>query len=404
MIILFFGNYYYIYIQKRMINRIQSTKILNYLNHFPAVAIIGPRQVGKTTLAKLLQEEFQKESTYLDLERLEDLVKIEKPSLYLEKRKDECIILDEIQRLPELFPELRSHIDLHRIPGRFLILGSASPDLIRQSSESLAGRITYVELTPINIAEVLFHDIEDLWIRGGFPEPYLNKNDEIRMVWYQSFISTYIERDLPMLGLNTSSILLRRFLNILAGIQGNIINMQMISRSLGVSAPTIRRYFDYVENSFLIRRLQPYHINIKKRLVKAPKVYIRDNGILHFLLGISTIKHLTDHVIIGASWESFVIEQIITNLKHQYQAWFYRTHDGAECDLLLTKNDTPIACIETKITSAPKKTKSLTISINDLNTPQNFIIIPKCNESFLLSDNITVCNLFDFIKNYLPKL
>lgn len=387
-----------------MIDRTQTKRILKYLNHFPVVAIIGPRQVGKTTLAKLLQKKLQKESTYLDLERLEDLVKIEEPSLYFDKRKNECVILDEIQRLPELFTELRSLIDLHREPGRFLILGSASPDLIKQSSESLAGRITYIELSPINISEIEADKLEKLWIRGGFPEPFLINDDEIRAVWYQSFITTYIERDLPMLGLNTSPILLRRFLNILAGIQGSILNQQMISRSLGTSAPTIGRYLDYLENSFLIRRLLPYHINVKKRLVKAPKVFIRDNGVLHYLLGISTIKQLTNHVLIGASWESFVIEQIVANLEMHYQAWFYRTHDGTECDLLITKNDIPVACIETKITNAPRKTKSLTISIDDLNTSQNFIIIPTCDESFMLNEKITVCNLNNFIKNYLPAL
>ncbi len=387
-----------------MIERSLASKILKYLNHFPAVAIIGPRQVGKTTLAKLLQKKLKKESTYLDLERLEDLVKIENPTIYLESRKEECVVFDEIQRLPELFPEIRSLIDLHRVPGRFLILGSASPDLIRQSSESLAGRITYVELTPFHLGEVEAGAINDLWLKGGFPEAFLSPDSEIRQVWHQSFIATYIERDLPGLGLNTSSILLRKFLNMLAGMQGSILNMQMISRSMGVSSPTVGRYLDYLEKSFLIRRLPPYHMNIKKRLVKAPKVYIRDTGILHFLLGIPTFKNLWDHVMIGASWESFVIEQIVDNMGLSYQAWYYRTHDGTECDLLLTKNDIPIACIETKITTAPKKTKSLTIAINDLKTTQNFIIIPKCDEPFKLSEQITVCNLHDFIKNKLPIL
>ena len=387
-----------------MIKRILTDKILKFLNNFPVVAIIGPRQVGKTTLAKILQNELNKESTYLDLERLEDLVKIENPSLYLENRKDECIILDEIQRQPDLFPELRSLIDRHRIPGRFLILGSASPDLIRQSSETLAGRITYIELSPLNIFEIGKEKINNLWIKGGFPEAFLSTYEEIRQEWHQSFISTYIERDLPMLGLNTSSIQLRKFLNMLAGIQANVLNMQMLSRSMGVSSTTVIRYLDYLEKSFLIRRLPPYYTNIKKRLVKSPKIYIRDTGILHFLLGINNYKQLWDNVHLGASWESFVLEQIISNISKQLQCWYYRTHDGTECDILITKSNIPVACIETKITSVPKKTKSLTIAIQDLGTVYNFIIIPKCDESYYMTENIMVCNLFEFISKHLPEI
>ncbi|MFC2080503.1 ATP-binding protein [Bacteroidota bacterium] len=387
-----------------MIKRKLSSRILKLLQHFPAVALIGPRQVGKTTLAKLLQEQFSKKSTYLDLERYEDLAKLENPSFYLENLDDECIILDEIQKLPEIFPELRSLIDRNRVAGRFLILGSASPKLIKQSSESLAGRISYVELTPFHLGEIEPDDFQDLWIRGGFPEPFLINDDELRKEWYHSFITTYIERDLPLLGLKTSTIQLRTFINMLAGIQGNIINQQMLSRSLGVSTTTVVRYFDFLENSFLIRRLQPFHINIKKRMVKSPKVYIRDTGILHYLLQISTNKQLWDNMNLGASWESLVIEQIIANIEKDIHAWFYRTQDGTECDLVLTLGNKPLCCIETKITSAPKKTKSLTIAINDLGTDKNFIIVPKCDESYHLSDKIIVCNLFSFLLDYLPNI
>lgn len=387
-----------------MIKRKLSNRILKLLGHFPAVAIIGPRQVGKTTLAKLLQEQISKKSTYLDLERAEDLIKLENPSLYLENRSEECIVLDEIQKRPEIFPELRSLIDRNRIPGRFLILGSASPELIKQSSESLAGRISYIELTPFHINEIDPDKLQTLWIRGGFPEAFLLNDDELRQEWYHSFITTYIERDLPLLGLKTSSIQLRTFINMLSGIQGNIINQQMLSRSLGVSLTTIARYLDFLENSFLIRRLQPFHINIKKRLVKSPKVYIRDTGILHYLLRLTTLRQLWDNYNLGASWESFVVEQIIANIGKDYQPWFYRTQDGTECDLVLTISNKPITCIETKITSAPKKTKSLTIAINDLGTDQNFIIVPKCDEPYSLSEKIIVCELFTFISYYLPNI
>ncbi len=387
-----------------MITRFLTPTILKYLNHFPAVAIIGPRQSGKTTLAKLIQTLIKKESTYLDLERLEDLAKIENPALYMENRKEECIILDEIQRRPELFPEMRSLIDRHRVPGRFLILGSAGPDLIRQSSESLAGRITYVELTPFHILEINAEDTDKLWINGGFPEPFLSQDDQIRQAWHQSFITTFIERDLPILGLNTSPVQLRKFVNMISGIQGSILNSQMLSRSMGTSATTVMRWLDYLEKSFLIRRLPPYYLNIKKRLVKSQKLYIRDTGILHSILGITTFKQLSDSIQIGASWESFVIEQIITNMGKHLQAWFYRTHEGTECDLLLTRNNVPVACLEIKIAAVPKRTRSLTLAINDLKTNQNFIIVPKCDETFSLTENITVCQLNTFVNQYLPGI
>lgn len=387
-----------------MISRSVTPSILKFLDHFPAVAIIGPRQAGKTTLARLIQSQIKKESTYLDLERTADLSKIEDPSLYLESLKDDLVILDEIQRRPELFPEVRSLIDRYRVPGRFLILGSASPDLIRQSSESLAGRITYIELSPFHIKEIENTDIEKLWIRGGFPEPFLNNDDEIRSEWYHSFISTYVERDLPLLGLNTSSVQLRKFLNMTSGIQGNILNVQMLSRSMGVSSTTTTRYLEFLEKSFLIRLLRPFHINIKKRLVKSPKFYFRDTGILHALLNIVNSRQLFNSIYLGVSWESFVIEQIINNTGKNLQAWFYRTHEGTECDLLLTKNNIPLACIEIKTTQSPKKTRSLTLAINDLKTKHNFIIIPCCDESFPLSENLIACNVSQFINTHLPGL
>ena len=387
-----------------MINRAITSLVLKSLDHFPAVAIIGPRQAGKTTLARLIQSQVKRESTWLDLERAADLSKIEDPALYLESRKSDLVILDEIQRRPELFPEMRSLIDRYRVPGRFLILGSASPDLIRQSSESLAGRITYIELPPLQIKEIEETDIENLWIRGGFPEPFLINDDEIRYEWHHSFISTYVERDLPMLGLNTSSVQLRKFVTMLSAIQGNILNTQLLSRSMGVSSTTTSRYLDFLEKSFLIRLLPPFHINIKKRLVKSPKFYFRDTGILHALLNIINSRQLFNNINLGVSWESFVIEQIINNTGKKLQSWFYRTHEGTECDLLLTKNNIPISCIEIKTTDSPKKTRSLTLAINDLKTKHNFIIIPHCEETFSLSENLIVCSVSQFINIHLPGL
>lgn len=384
-----------------MIDRKITSSLIKYLEFFPVVAIIGSRQVGKTTLAKQIMHSLKKPVTYLDLERLEDLARLNNPSLYFEKKQDECIILDEIQRRPELFPELRSIIDRNRQSGRFLILGSASPDLLKQSSETLAGRISYTELTPIQLLELDEGKQDQLWFRGGYPTPLLTDDDEIRNVWYNSFVTTYIERDLPLLGLNTSSLNLRRFLNMLSGIQGSTLNIQMLSRSLGVSSTTIVRYLEYFENSFLIRKLQPYYTNIRKRLVKSPKVYIRDTGLLHFLHGIVKNNSLWDSAIVGVSWESFVVNQIMSNLNVNMQAWYYRTQDGTECDLLLTVNDKPEYCIEVKLSSAPKKTRSLTTAINDLKTKKNFIIIPECDESYDLSNSIKVCNLYEFVNKWL---
>src|SRR4030043_1243988 len=374
-----------------MVKRQITEKILKLLNHFPAVAIIGPRQVGKTTLAKGLQKLMTRKSIYLDLETYEDLSKLAEPTLFLESRSDKCIIIDEIQKRPDLFPELRSLIDKKRIPGRFLILGSAGPQLLKQSSESLAGRIAYIELTPFHIEELGNERMDDLWLRGGFPDPFLTKSSEIRRDWFNSFITTYVERDLPQLGLVTSSMQLRRFLKMLSGIQGNLLNQQMLSRSLGVSFTTISRYLDYLENAFLIRRILPYYLNIKKRLIRSPKVYIRDTGLLHHLLSISDHDQLWNSAYIGSSWESFVIQQIYSCMGSHLDAWFYRTQDGTECDLLLTSGNKPVSCIEAKLTLAPSKSKSLTIAIKDLGTSQNFIIVPKCDESFRISGNITVC-------------
>jgi len=387
-----------------MVKRQITKKILKLLDHFPAVAIIGPRQVGKTTLAKSLQKLMARKSVYLDLEIYEDLSKLAAPSLFLESRSDKCIIIDEIQKRPDLFPELRSLIDRKRIPGRFLMLGSASPQLLKQSSESLAGRIAYVELTPLNIEELSGESMDDLWLRGGFPDPFLTDSIEIRRDWFNSFITTYVERDLPQLGLVTSSIQLRRFIKMLAGIHGNLLNQQMLSRSLGVSFTTISRYLDYLENAFLIRRILPYYLNIKKRLIRSPKIYIRDTGLLHHLLSISDHDHLWDSAYMGSSWESFVIQQIYSCMGSHLDAWFYRTQDGTECDLLLTSGNRPVSCIEAKLSLLPSKSKSLTIAIKDLGTSQNFIIVPKCDESFEISENITVCHLKDFVDNFLPKI
>ena len=388
-----------------MIQRQLKHRILHLSKHFPAIALIGPRQVGKTTLAKMLMHELPHDTEYIDLENPADLVKLTNPMAYFSTFRDKCIIIDEVQRKPELFPILRSVIDQHRIPSRFLLLGSASPDLLQLSSETLAGRIVYIELTSLNYYEV--HSISSMnahWISGGFPEPFLQQDATIRSEWFNAFIMTYIERDLPSLGLHTVPQNLSRFITMLAHSHGHISNKSSLSKALEVSVPTITKYLNYLEHAFLVRTLRPFYINIKKRLIKSPKVYIRDSGLLHHLLKIQDYETLLGHPIIGHSWEGYVIEQIISILGNQFDYFFYRTQDGAECDLILTEKFNPVACVEIKFTETPRSTKSLMTALHDIQTKQNYIIVPHETSSYPLSENLIVCGLTEFVNRFSPDL
>ena len=320
------------------INRNITNELLNYIQHFPIVGIIGPRQVGKTTLTKHLMDKIDKECIYLDLELQEDFSKLSEPQLYLEPHDDKCIVLDEIQRMPQLFPILRGLVDKKRIAGRFIILGSASPNLIKDSSETLSGRIVYKELTTFNLTEII--DASNMfqhWFRGGFPEAFLSPDEKLLHIWIRNFIQTYIERDLPLLGLSASPIVIRKFWTMLAHFHGGIWNASNFAGSIGVTIPTINRYLDFLEQAFIITRLQPFYLNLKKRLVKSPKIYIRDSGILHHLTGITDFEQLQGNVIIGHSWEGYVIEQIKQRIDDEVDLYFYRTHNGTECDLVLVR-------------------------------------------------------------------
>jgi len=362
------------------------------------VAIIGPRQVGKTTLAKQIKKDY-KSSIYLDLELRNDLVKLDDPETYLKQFEDHLIIIDEVQRKKELFPVLRALIDQRRKPGRFLLLGSAAPELLRDSSESLAGRIAYHELTPFLWPETdADYSMEDLWIRGGFPDAFLNK--KYWLDWMNNFVKTYIERDLPNLGYPANSITSERLWTILAHYHGNLINYAEIAKSLELSIHTIKNYLGFLEHAFLIRLVKPFHSNAKKRLVKSPKVYMRDSGVLHYLSGIENIKQLFGHPKQGASWEGFVLEQIIAQLKPNQKIYFYRTHDGAELDLVITKGNTLVAGIEIKYGSGVKASRGNTEAIQFLQTKQNFIII-RNDEDYHLSSGFIVCGLDIFLKKYL---
>ena len=306
-----------------MIQRIIEKGVLFGLSFQPAVAILGPRQVGKTTFVKQLQAKLTFPSTYFDLEKSSDLAKFQHDRrAFLGTLQNQTIILDEIQRLPEVFPDIRGLIDENRRPARFILLGSASFVLLKNTSEALTGRIAYYEMTPFLAREIAPNDFIKHWLVGGFPNAFLANDANRQQKWFEDFVRSYLERDLPLLGLSASPIQLRRLLMMIAGIQGNLLNQAMLANSLGIRANLVSIYLDFFEQSFLIRRLQPYYTNIGKRLSKTPKIYIRDSGLLHHLLSIHQYETLLGHIVAGGSWEGYVIEQIISQLTYQQLPFF----------------------------------------------------------------------------------
>ena len=302
-----------------MISRKLIGTIRKSLARYPVVGLIGCRQVGKTTLSKIIAEE-SKDVLYLDLELPSDIAKLQDPELYLSQFSDRLVIIDEIQRIPDLFPLLRALVDKNRTPNRFLILGSASPDLIKQASETLAGRIIYHELKPFSLDEVGFDSLKTLWLRGGLPLSFLSEDDHESLIWREAFIGTYLERDIPQFGIHVPSTNLRRFWMMVAHMHGQLWNASQIAKGLGLSAPTVRNYLDILTDTFIVRQLVPYHFSIKKRLIKSQKVYIRNSGFLHALLRIESFDDLQAHPIVGSSWEGFVIEQIASKTRIWGQA------------------------------------------------------------------------------------
>lgn len=384
-----------------MINRFITPSLLKHLEFFPIVGIIGPRQVGKTTLAKTLRTQLPISSIYLDLELDSDLRKLDDAETYLRFHQDKCVIIDEIQRMPTLFPLLRALVDQDRRPARFIILGSASPELIRASSETLAGRIAYSELNPFSILEIeTISSMRQHWLKGGFPDALLAPDMSLTRAWLQNFIRTFVERDLRELGYDIPSRTLRNLLSMLAHLHGKSLNYSELSNSLGISSPTAKRYVDLLEGSFLIQRLQPYFKNVGKRLVKSPKLYIRDSGILHALLQISSQEFLMGHIVYGASWEGYVIEQILRCMPEGGEFYYYRTHAKAEVDLYILLPSGQKYAIEIKASNAPKVQKGFYQSIEDLQPDHSYVIIPD-GESYPKSNNITVVNLLYFLKEVL---
>jgi len=375
-----------------MIARQILSALYDSLDNFPVVALIGSRQVGKTTLAKVLQSELPKKSIYLDLELISDLNKLNDAELYFQEKEDELIIIDEVQRKPELFSLIRALIDQKRTNARFLVLGSASPKLLKQASESLAGRIVYHEISPLFYPEIPTSQISQLWVRGGYPDSFLAKNDKISFDWRSAFIKTYLERDIPQLGFNISSQKLLRFLLMITHYHGQIWNASQIAKSLDLSANTVQNYLDIMESTFLVRRLFPYWININKRLIKSPKIYFRDSGIFHAMLNLVDYNQLSNHPFLGHSWECFVIEQIINNLPPYWQYYYYRTNAGAEIDLVLIPPQQEPIAVEIKYSSSPKLTKGLIQAYQDLNCQKGWVVYPG-KEKYPLNSDFTALPL-----------
>ena len=376
------------------IDRYLKKKLLKELEYSPAVVLLGPRQVGKTTLAFDISNQFN--AVYLDLESESDRAKLEQPELYLEDHKDRLIILDEVQRTPGLFPNLRGIIDKRRragkVNGSFLLLGSASFELLKQSSESLAGRVAYLELDPINTIEVSPSLHDNLWVRGGFPNSLLAVNDESSLLWRKNFIRTYIERDIPQLGFNISSENLRRFWTMLCHHQGCQMNSAELSRSLGINVKTVDAYLDLLVDLMLVRKLQPWHTNLGKRISKKPKVMIRDNGIVHALLNIKDKESLLSNPILGNSWECFVIENLLSCLSKEASGYYYRSSGGAEIDLLLNWPDGEIWAIEIKRSLNPKLERGFYSACEDVKPSRKFVVYPG-EESYRISEDINVISL-----------
>ncbi len=387
-----------------MIKRKAQSEIARLLEEFPAVGVLGPRQVGKTTLAEEIAASTQPVPIYLDLERPSDAARLNEPEAYFDMHKGKLIILDEIQRVPELFQILRGVIDRRRREGQrtgqFLILGSASLDLLKQSSESLAGRIAYKELTGFTVAEIDHDssaDVERLWLRGGFPDSFLAKNDEASLRWRQHFISTYLERDIPQLGPRIPATTLRLLWTMLAHSQGGQLNIAQLGNNLDVAAPTAKRYVELLEDLLLLRTLRPWARNIGKRLVKAPKVYIRDSGLTHALLNLITTDEILGHPVVGASWEGFVIENLLSCLPDGYSPWFYRTSAGAEIDLVIEKNSRERYAIEIKRSLAPSVSKGFHLGCEDIKATKRFIVYSG-RERFPVTKEITAIPLPDMMK------
>ncbi len=376
------------------IPRLAESVIEKRLDENPTVAILGPRQCGKSSVVRHLIQSRFKDAVFLDLEDSTDILKLHDPKIFFEQNAGRLICIDEVQNIPELFRSMRPIIDQQGSNAMFLVLGSASLELLQQTSESLAGRISYLELTPFHSPELSDDDLSRHWLRGGFPRSFLALSELSSIQWREDYILTFLQRDLPQLGFRVPSKSIERFWKMCAHSHGQILNASKLASSLGVSYHTIQRWVDILDQTFLLRVLQPFSVNLKKRLVKSPKIYVRDSGILHALLKIDDINSLLGHPVCGASWEGYVIENIITNMP-RYEPSFYRTSNGVEIDLILEKGQDRIA-IEIKHSSSPKLSRGFYQFIEDLSPSQVWVIAP-VKDCFSLGQNILCGNLNHFL-------
>ena len=379
-----------------MFNRIAHKKIADHLQWSPAVGILGPRQIGKTTLAKTFAAQ-SSNSIYLDLDTAQARARLVNPSAFFQANRHRLVILDEIQNQPELLSELRGEIDLDRRPGRFLLLGSASFKLLKQS-QSLAGRLSLVDMSPLLLSEIYqtFNDTQTLWVRGGFPNSYLAKSVNDSWNWRAALIRHFLNTDLPGLGITVEPQLMYRFWRMVAHLHGQMFNASSVATSLGISASSTGRYLDHLCDALMVRRLEPYFINLGKRLVKSPKVYVRDSGLLHSLLGIREVNDLLGHPSTGASWEGFVIEQIAAHLPEGALMSFYRTAAGAELDVIVEMGRRKLG-FEVKFSSSPKVTKGFWQACEDVGVDAAYIVAP-VEAGWVVQDKVEVISALDIPK------
>lgn len=369
-----------------LLNRRLQAKVEEYTEYFPVTALLGPRQCGKTTLAKMWMSG-RENTLYLDLELPSDTAKLSNAEDFLRVHRGELICLDEVQRAPGIFEILRALTDETGQPGQFLILGSASPNLLRQSSETLAGRIGYIELTPLTEPEIGPEHADRLWLRGGFPRSFLAPSDRMSGAWLESFIQTFLERDIPQLGILVPSVTLRQFWQMCAHLHGDLWNHEKVASALGVTGKTVRHYLDILEQAFMLRRLPSFQANVKKRIVKRPRVYLRDSGVLHRLLRVSSLDELAGHPVRGASWEGYVLEQI-ASMVPDAELYFYRTSAGAEIDLVI-QHGSQSAAVEMKATSAPQLTRGFWSARDDI-APDQTWVAALVEEAYSIGESVVV--------------
>lgn len=387
-----------------MVARRILPEVLAALRFFPIVGIVGPRQVGKTTLARLLAPEVGKPTLFLDLERESDRQKLAEAELFLSQFTDRCVIIDEVQQMPALLPQLRWLTDQRREPARFILTGSASPDLLKDTTETLAGRIAYFELTPFSLLEISHIAAQqEHWLRGGYPDALLAPSPALQELWMRNFVETFLHRDIRRIGFDITIPTMERLLRMLASLSGQLLHWEDLSRSLGVSVPTVKKYIDILEGSFLLRRLEPLHVNLSKRIVKAPKMYLRDTGLMHHLLGIGSVEVLYGSPHLGASWETYAVEEIYRAAGKRFRYTFFRTHAGAEVDLVLETPAGRRIFIEIKFSTNPTPSKGFYTAVADLAPEARYVIVPE-GEKWQRSPDLYVCGLQWFLEQEMPAL